>query len=372
MPLRACVFQDFKSTGDGLQKDSLVVIDTLKELGYEVHLCSLRSPNMEGARRNFGKELKVSSVTIPRFIFHSNRLNLIRSAIVHVEPRVDADVFVNMMAHWFPMLKPHSPRKQVLYVGALPKVPVPMNGYDNGIGYLEKSFRRALNSLITRKLQKLLEEATVVTASKYLKNVLSEVWKVDATVLYPPVDFDAYQSTMKDIEQKDLNSIALAGRFTGCKNFEMGISVAEKIDDSEIRIIAARDNEPYFESIKAQISRSPASNRIRLHLDLPLNIRADLLKRSKVFVHAAMGEGFGAVVAEAMAAGCIPIVHDSGGPSEYVPEKWRYRSSSECLSKVKEALNASPQEHMEIVKLAEQFSEKHYKESFIQIINELS
>ena len=85
MPLRACVFQDFKSTGDGLQKDSLVVIDTLKELGYEVHLCSLRSPNMEGARRNFGKELKVSSVTIPRFIFHSNRLNLIRSAIVHVD-----------------------------------------------------------------------------------------------------------------------------------------------------------------------------------------------------------------------------------------------------------------------------------------------
>lgn len=372
MPLKACVFQDFQRTADGLQKDSLVVIDTLNELGYDVQLCSLHPANMEGAKHNFGKELKVSSVTIPRFIFHSNRLNLIRSAIVQVETRIDADVYVNMMAHWFPTLKHPNPRKQVLYVGARPLVPVPVTANGNGISYLEKSLRRVLNSLITRKLQKLLEDATVVTASKYLKNVVADVWKVDARVLYPPIDFDAYQSTMEDIERKDLKSIALAGRFTGCKNFGMGVSIAEKIDDSEIRIIAARDSEDYFESIKARIKGSPANNRIRVHLDMPLHIRADLLKRSKVFLHATVGEGFGAVVAEAMAAGCIPVVRDSGGPSEYVPEKWRYRSSSECLDKIKEALNASPQEHMEMVNLAEQFSEKHYKESFIQIINELS
>jgi glycosyltransferase involved in cell wall biosynthesis len=118
--------------------------------------------------------------------------------------------------------------------------------------------------------------------------------------------------------------------------------------------------------------KSSARNRIRLHLDKPLDARVDLLKSSKVFLHAAIAEGFGGVIAEAMAAGCIPVVHDSGGPSEYVPKKWRYNDFEECVDKVKEALAASSHEHIEMVKLAERFSTEYYKQSFSNIIKSLT
>jgi glycosyltransferase involved in cell wall biosynthesis len=36
------------------------------------------------------------------------------------------------------------------------------------------------------------------------------------------------------------------------------------------------------------------------------------------YVHCAENEHFGITIVEAMAAGCVPVVHDSGGPREIV------------------------------------------------------
>ena len=45
------------------------------------------------------------------------------------------------------------------------------------------------------------------------------------------------------------------------------------------------------------------------------------------YVHCAKDEHFGITIVEAMAAGCVPIVHDSGGPIEIVTNdvgfRWR-------------------------------------------------
>jgi glycosyltransferase involved in cell wall biosynthesis len=348
----------------------LVALEALKELGYDVHLSSLCTPNLQQAKHNFNKEVNVSSITIPRFVFQNNRINLIRSTIAYVAPRVQADVYVNMMAHWFPFFKPKNPKKLIMYVGALPKVSIFDN---NGLNSNHASpLSKALNFVAAKKLQKLLEYPMVLTASHYLKNILSTVWGVEANVLYPPVDFAAYQSSMEDIQNKDTKSIALVGRLHSFKNFEMGISVAEKLHDIELGIIGAVEKEGYFDSIKLRIMNSSAKNRITTHLNMPLKSRADILKRSKVFVHAAVGEGFGGAIVEAMAAGCIPVVRNSGGPTEFVPKKWRYDNLDECLDKVEAALDASPNEHMEMVKIAEQFREEHYKRTFVQYLEKFS
>ena len=45
------------------------------------------------------------------------------------------------------------------------------------------------------------------------------------------------------------------------------------------------------------------------------------------YIHCAENEHFGITIVEAMAAGCVPIVHDSGGPREIVTNdvgfRWR-------------------------------------------------
>lgn len=370
MRLKACVFQDFRTTGGGLQKDSLVAMDALNELGYEVHLSSLHPPNLERAKHNFNKEVNVASITIPRFVFHNNRINLIRSTIMHVTPRVQADIYLNMMAHWFPFFKPKNPEKLIMYVGALPKVSIIAN--DQRLSYHGSSLSTALNFVAAKKLQKLLGYPMVLTASQYLKNALSAMWGIEAHVLNPPVDFAAYQSSMEEILQKDAKSIALVGRLNSFKNFDLGISIAEKLQNIELRIIGAVEKEAYLDSIKRRIMQSSAKNRITTHLNMPLQDRADILKRSRVFVHAAIGEGFGGAIVEAMAAGCIPVVHNSGGPTEFVPERWRYNDLDECLDRVERALEASPNEHVEMVRIAAQYREEQYKKTFAHYLRKLS
>jgi glycosyltransferase involved in cell wall biosynthesis len=59
----------------------------------------------------------------------------------------------------------------------------------------------------------------------------------------------------------------------------------------------------------------------------PLRKVKDLLGRAMAYVHCAENEHFGITIVEAMAAGCIPVVHDSGGPREIVTSdvgfRWR-------------------------------------------------
>src|SRR5207244_11868431 len=50
----------------------------------------------------------------------------------------------------------------------------------------------------------------------------------------------------------------------------------------------------------------------------PLRKVKDILGKAKVYVHSALNEHFGITIVEAMAAGCVPVVHISGGARELV------------------------------------------------------
>jgi glycosyltransferase involved in cell wall biosynthesis len=61
---------------------------------------------------------------------------------------------------------------------------------------------------------------------------------------------------------------------------------------------------------------------------------------SKVFLSTAESEPFGITVAEAVAAGCLPLVYDSGGPREIVPfPVLRFSSVLEAKIKLRSALS---------------------------------
>jgi glycosyltransferase involved in cell wall biosynthesis len=61
-----------------------------------------------------------------------------------------------------------------------------------------------------------------------------------------------------------------------------------------------------------------------------------LLKKSKYFIHTRKNEHFGISIAEAIAAGCIPLVHNSGGQKEIVPlDELRFDSIDEAIEKFK-------------------------------------
>jgi glycosyltransferase involved in cell wall biosynthesis len=57
---------------------------------------------------------------------------------------------------------------------------------------------------------------------------------------------------------------------------------------------------------------------------------AQIMHQSRYFLHALIDEPFGITAVQAIAAGCMPIVHDSGGQREVVPyTSLRYGSMDE-------------------------------------------
>jgi glycosyltransferase involved in cell wall biosynthesis len=81
-------------------------------------------------------------------------------------------------------------------------------------------------------------------------------------------------------------------------------------------------------------------------------------------------EPFGISVVEAMAAGLVPAVPAIGGPTEFVPQKYQFRSLEEAAGIIQAALQVSDKERLAISDSVKGFSLSAYKSRFLQFISE--
>jgi len=83
-----------------------------------------------------------------------------------------------------------------------------------------------------------------------------------------------------------------------------------------------------------------------------------------------IGEHFGISIVEAMALGCLPIVHNSGGMSEFVPEQYRYETLQEAASKITSEINNwSTEKANEIKKISDRFSISNFSLRFMELFS---
>lgn len=76
----------------------------------------------------------------------------------------------------------------------------------------------------------------------------------------------------------------------------------------------------------------------------------DLLKRSQVVVSFALQENFGFGIAEAVNAGCFPVVPNRLVYPEFYPAECLYNTYEEACSKVRDFLRSSPADRLQTVK----------------------
>jgi glycosyltransferase involved in cell wall biosynthesis len=191
--------------------------------------------------------------------------------------------------------------------------------------------------------------------SHYTKNAIMTYWGREAEVVYPPVGIEDFKPSTK----KAL--IVSVGCFAPLKHYEMVIEIAKQMPTAKFVIIGRKClNDPYYD----KIAMSKPDN-----VDLCANAtRADvsaLLGEAKIYLHTMIGEHFGISVVEAMAAGCIPVVHNSGGPKEIVGNYgFFYKTVEEGVKAIGEALqsNINP---VDIVERAKMFNSDIFKKNFI-------
>ena len=157
----------------------------------------------------------------------------------------------------------------------------------------------------------------LLAVSNFTRDIVRELWERESTTLYPPCPIDLYSDL--NLPKEDL--VVTVGRIAPEKRMDLFLEMARELSRVKFVIVGsiAPDKRSYAESLKR---RAPENLSIVV---APLRKVKDVLGRAKVYVHCARNEHFGITIVEAMSAGVVPVVNNSGGPREIVSEGIGYK-----------------------------------------------
>ena len=173
----------------------------------------------------------------------------------------------------------------------------------------------------------------IICNSFYTREMITKYWgkhnTKNTTVIYPPVDLDAFWCT-KSFDKRE-KRVVYIGRFTPGKGHKTMKDLAENFPEVEFISIGAltKDKKRWFEDLSANAPRN-----YLLKPNLPRTDLIRILQNSKIYIHLMKGEHFGIAPIEALASGCIVLVHDSGGAREYIPRMFRWKNFDDLKSKL--------------------------------------
>ena len=159
----------------------------------------------------------------------------------------------------------------------------------------------------------------LLSVSDFTREFVARKWERDSKTLYPPCPVDAF-SEFSNVQSRE-NLVVTIGRIVPEKRFHLFVELARIVPRTRFVAIGSLSDgtTAYYDRLK----RSAPEN-VSFVLS-PLRKVKDILGRAMAYVHCAENEHFGITIVEAMAAGCVPIVHDSGGPREIVTSDVGFR-----------------------------------------------
>lgn len=184
-----------------------------------------------------------------------------------------------------------------------------------GLGLLVRVVNELLCRTLTSSLRFDLSRSTVLANSLWTRNVLRELYGIDAIVQYPPVLVPPAPTSWRD---RELSMLAV-GRFAAEKRLHEAIVVADRLRERFPGLklhIAGFGDGPYKERIREAVAIR--HQHVVLHDRLSRDELAQLMGACKFGINFMHGEHFGMAAAEMAAAGCVVLVHNSGGQTEIV------------------------------------------------------
>lgn len=192
-------------------------------------------------------------------------------------------------------------------------------------------FQVPFTKLSTNWVNKLkLSNTTVVYNSNFTKSIIDPQLGITGKVIHPPINFHLNSNAKKT------NTILSVGRFTKTlhnKRQDILISAFKSLIDqglSDWKLILAGST---HEKEAKQMLTDLKSQSIDYPIEFQVNVTSSQLTKSynqaKIFwlatgfdideeKHPEQVEHFGIVTAEAMSAGCVPVVINKGGQKEII------------------------------------------------------
>ena len=177
--------------------------------------------------------------------------------------------------------------------------------------------------------------AEYVINAEYTAGMFFAAYKRRLKVVYPSNQLPSISFDINDLESRD--TITFFSRIADYKRPDKIFHLAKAFPKLRFVVMGGvtRTRVRFFNKLKKQacnmglanIEFIPNAEIVRINLELA---------RSRIYFFPAVNEHFGITTVEAIAAGCIPFVHDSGGQKEIVPFEVLRWSDTNCLNKFRE------------------------------------
>ena len=361
------VFNPTLNVYGGGEYVAIALANTLAQNNRNVILFTNGEVDPRAIKNYFGETLHPSIETIVQPTHFSTRgladfyQTIIHSYIAKAKCDIFVDAFSNCVFPWtqvsyihFPHLNrfafsktfPYLSSRRLSQVGTLPHVILEKNLID-------------------------YNKRLVLANSYYTAGEIQKYSGKAVEVLYPP--FSSIISAIgKDTNKSSQeNLVVTTSRLEPNKLLERIPHIAAQTDRNiQFAVIGRLCNKATLSNLQTLVKKLDLTDRVKFYPNASAETKIDLLKRAKVYLHTMVGEHFGISIVEAMALGCVPIVHNSGGMTEFVPVKYRYETLEEAAAKIsREIGNWSPQEADGMKQIADRFSIANFSLRFMELFS---
>ena len=337
------------------------IVNALKKNGHQIVILSDSPIGQEKFKTIFNRTVPFDKqIIFPFKFFPSTDLkniytDAIRSLMLKSKCQIVIDTFSNAVLPGSDVSYVHHPLLKRVEVGA---------------PYLRnKLFFIPYQSYLST-FKNRLKSKLVLANSEFTADAIKAETGLNAQVLYPPV-MNEINPQQRDFEAKRENNVITVGRICLGKNLTIIPQIAKLTRKGiSFTIAGLLESQEVLLSLRKLSKELKVADKVKILTNVRRNELKNSLLNSKVYLHPKEGEHFGISIVEAMSLGCTPIVHDSGGPKEFVPLSQRYKTLEEAAKEVEKAIDDwSPAQARKVSKEADKFSEESFSKQFIDIFN---
>ena len=212
----------------------------------------------------------------------------------------------------------------------------------------------------------------VMVNSSWTHGHIKAIWNpCRLSIVYPPCDTNAFMTPAStSATTNDQFRIVSVGQFRPEKNHEMQLKILKQLlqdvtrkDRIKLVLIGSCRNE---EDTKRLNRLKDAAKQLNIHkyiewkTKLPFKELKKELQRATAGLHVMSNEHFGIGIVECMAAGCVMVAHDSGGPRMDIMKEWKGQLTGFLADSVDTYVESllqiymlRPEERHEVVKAAQ-------------------
>lgn len=155
----------------------------------------------------------------------------------------------------------------------------------------------------------------LLTNSRFMQEIIKNVLRRNSLVVYPPVDVETFSSRCFKHRKKGYTAVTVSS-FTPKRHLEQVPLIAKHSKLAKFVVMGKADEYsiPTLREVGKKIKELHVQDRVSLLTNVPYDRFFETLSKAKVYLHVMPYDHFGISVVEAMASGCVPVVHRSGGP----------------------------------------------------------